>query len=551
MIANASAEMLPAAAPRASLIIATFDRGARLLRLLTDLAAQVPAPQTAQGGLEVIVIDDGGAESAAEALRGGEWPFSLRLIRQENAGAASARDRAARLAQGEILIIVDDDMRVPPGFLQAHLRCHVPGARRAVLGPIEPDKDAPKRGIFERYNAHRLHTFAAAAAAGRLRLRGNSLCSGNLSLRRADYLAVGGFDKSLRRSEDAELGLRLEQSGVELVFAADAPVSHDSDRPDHEWLARAHQYGRADLRIARKHEGLAHADPFRYFFTLPRLSRPLLWLSLLVPSISRLVARAALACASACARVGLHALALRGAGLAYGMEYFRGVRVEAGSRRAALAAGARFLALAAAAPEKLPGVPRRRALAVKAARDFLEDRDARRRAEEKYGYEGPRGASLSAEVVRKIGLQIAAGYRLMWLLREAHFPLLAQMVSRLLRHLYGCDIHWDAEISPGISFVHGMGIAIAGGARVGRGCILSQNVTLGAGVDPATRAPGTPRLGDFVHVGAGAFLCGPIVVGAGSKIMPNAVLMQSVPAGSLVEVPAPVIRPRALVGSAS
>jgi serine acetyltransferase len=64
------------------------------------------------------------------------------------------------------------------------------------------------------------------------------------------------------------------------------------------------------------------------------------------------------------------------------------------------------------------------------------------------------------------------------------------------------------------------------------------------GVDPLTREQGAPTLEANVHVGGGASLFGPIRIGAGSKIMPNAVLAQSVPPGSLVEVPPPVIRPR-------
>jgi len=92
--------------------------------------------------------------------------------------------------------------------------------------------------------------------------------------------------------------------------------------------------------------------------------------------------------------------------------------------------------------------------------------------------------------------------------------------------------------------VHGMGLAISGEARVGRGCILFQHVTLGMGIDPETRRPGAPSLERNVHVGPGATLIGPITVGEGSKVMAGAVLTRSVPPGSLVETPTPEVRPR-------
>src|SRR5690606_22927250 len=104
----------------------------------------------------------------------------------------------------------------------------------------------------------------------------------------------------------------------------------------------------------------------------------------------------------------------------------------------------------------------------------------------------------------------------------------------LIRHLYGAEIHWKAQIAPGVSIVHGTGLVISHAARVDAGCILFQGVTLGESVDAATGAIGAPHLGADVHVGPGASLLGPIVVGARSKVGAGAVLMQSVAASSLV-----------------
>jgi serine O-acetyltransferase len=92
--------------------------------------------------------------------------------------------------------------------------------------------------------------------------------------------------------------------------------------------------------------------------------------------------------------------------------------------------------------------------------------------------------------------------------------------------------------------VHGMGLAISHAARVARGCILFQNVTLGMGIDPTTRRTGAPTLERNVHVGPGATLIGPITIGEGSKVMAGAVVTRSVPPGSVVETPPPEVRPR-------
>jgi serine O-acetyltransferase len=124
---------------------------------------------------------------------------------------------------------------------------------------------------------------------------------------------------------------------------------------------------------------------------------------------------------------------------------------------------------------------------------------------------------------------------------DSGIPLAPQIASRLIRHAYGSDVHWDAELEPGIVVVHGMGLAVSRAARVRSGVILFQHVTLGMGVDPETRALGAPTIERDVHVGAGSTLVGPITLGARSKITANCFVRASVPADSLVEAPPPTV----------
>jgi serine acetyltransferase len=89
-----------------------------------------------------------------------------------------------------------------------------------------------------------------------------------------------------------------------------------------------------------------------------------------------------------------------------------------------------------------------------------------------------------------------------------------------------------------------MGLAVSGSARVGRGAILFQNVTLGLSADDKRRA-GAPIIERDVHIGAGATIVGPVTVGARSKVTANCFLRSSVPPDSLVEAPQPSVTPRA------
>jgi len=155
------------------------------------------------------------------------------------------------------------------------------------------------------------------------------------------------------------------------------------------------------------------------------------------------------------------------------------------------------------------------------------------------------GSALPRDLVTRIGFQMLAACRVMRFWVDAGVPLAPRLASRMIRHLYGSDVHWEAQFEPGIVIVHGMGLAVSRSARVDRGAILFQNVTLGMGTDPTSRVVGAPVVEQDVHVGAGSTLIGPITVGARSKVTANCLLRASVPPDSLVEAPEPVVSARA------
>jgi serine O-acetyltransferase len=152
--------------------------------------------------------------------------------------------------------------------------------------------------------------------------------------------------------------------------------------------------------------------------------------------------------------------------------------------------------------------------------------------------------SLGRDLVVRAGFQMLAACRAMRFCADAGIPLAPQVASRLIRHAYGSDVHWEAELEPGIVVVHGMGLAISRVARVQKGAILFQHVTLGVGVDPESRRVGAPTIERDAHIGAGSTLVGPITVGARSKITANCFVRASIPADSLVEAPAPTVSAR-------
>jgi serine O-acetyltransferase len=173
------------------------------------------------------------------------------------------------------------------------------------------------------------------------------------------------------------------------------------------------------------------------------------------------------------------------------------------------------------------------------------DHETLRAFHRKYGGSAADGTPLARDVLEKVGFQIMTAYRVMRFFSEAEAKLPSRITSRLIRHLYGSDIHWEADFAPGVMVVHGMGMAISHSARVGRDVLLFQNCTLGEGRHPDTKEVGAPTVEDGAVIGAGAVILGPITIGARAKVMPGCVVVRSVPPDSIVESPRASVRSRA------
>jgi GT2 family glycosyltransferase len=310
-----------------SVVIATYNRLSGLRSLLSDLSAQDCDP----GSFEVVVVDDESkvpvtVDVADQALAraNGILPFGLRLFRRKNGGPGVARDTGIGEALGKIVVILDDDMHIQPGFLRSHLEYHRNGAT-VVLGNIQTPCDA-SLALFERFHMGTLDKFVAAVGRGEPVVEGARLCTGNVSFRKLAYQGIGGFDTTLRRCEDRDLGIRFELAGEHIVFGAAAISQHKSDHTDvATWRKRNRLYGELDTRIAGKHSDLAKVSPWAFLSELPNAATPIGLLSAACPGFGKLGGSVAYRIATWLDRHSKTQAAIRLAGLSYGLDYYAGV----------------------------------------------------------------------------------------------------------------------------------------------------------------------------------------------------------------------------------
>src|SRR5229473_1902536 len=139
------------------------------------------------------------------------------------------------------------------------------------------------------------------------------------------------------------------------------------------------------------------------------------------------------------------------------------------------------------------------------------------------------------------------GFHALLYYRVAHWLWLrgwylsGRFVSHVGRMLTGIEIHPGARIGQRLFIDHGMGVVIGETAEIGNDVTLYQGVSLaGTSLEKGKRHP---TLEDWVLIGAGAAVLGPITIGRHSRIGAGSVVVNSVPAHStVVGIPGKIVK---------
>ena len=235
--------------PEISVVIPTRNRRDMLLEALDALGNQTLGP----GRYEVLPVVDGSADGTIDALRDTTAPYLLRPIIQPPRGRAAACNAGILASQAPIVVFLDDDMLPSASFLQAHLEAHRRGRRLGVMGPV-PIVSVSERNAAARYVAKNFERHLARLAAG-APIGFRELYTGNFSARAADLRAAGLFDEAFAAygNEDGELGIRLLDAGVQLMYEP-AAVARQRYSKSFRTLADDNEAkGRTAVMLSRRH----------------------------------------------------------------------------------------------------------------------------------------------------------------------------------------------------------------------------------------------------------------------------------------------------------
>lgn len=245
---------------RLSVVIPTFDRKERLGRTLAVLEAQ---RGDVEGGVEILVVDDGSTDGSRVLLAGLEKEGRLRALSLGHGGPARARNAGAREAAGEILVFLGDDIVPEPRFLAAHDGAHreTPGEPRAVLGRTGWDSSRMRVTPMLRHFEEKGLQFGYGLIRDPENVPAWFFYASNVSLPRDAFLRLGGFDEAFSGAawEDVEFALRAAAARppLRLVYRPRARARHDHPTTVESFRARQKASGMAAARLLARHPDLA------------------------------------------------------------------------------------------------------------------------------------------------------------------------------------------------------------------------------------------------------------------------------------------------------
>lgn len=278
---------------RLSIIIPSKDRPAILketLRLAYKAVVNISA--------EILVVNDSKTETIALEP---QYRDKVKVLDNHGSGVASARNRGARQAQGELLLFLDDDMWISEENLRATLKLHA-GMQNCCINfnwvyPPELDQEI-KKEQFGRY----LHHYGFTSLRGWCRgqfwedtrlFATDGITSQYLSIKKEDFWRVGGYNEDFPHAgfEDHDLYKRMKTLGIQpYIYPLSMVYHNEADRMSIKaWLARKKRGG--ETRKVAVEMGYAEVATHyglkkKAVYTLLKAGKPGLYkLLLLIPNL--------------------------------------------------------------------------------------------------------------------------------------------------------------------------------------------------------------------------------------------------------------------------
>lgn len=205
---------------RLSLVICTLNRSNIIRQTIEDLWKLSTQPD------ELVIIDQ--TENLPQELDQFylENKHRLKLIRMKAQGLGQARNRAIAEVNNEIILFIDDDVRLEADIVLHHRKHFSDLKVGAVVGRIDDAHGEPATcgGRVNWFGGVRVNTNTTKVCSV------ESLSGGNMSIRMSVLRGVGGFwelkGNSVQLREETDVSLRIRKAGYLVLCDPEAALLH-------------------------------------------------------------------------------------------------------------------------------------------------------------------------------------------------------------------------------------------------------------------------------------------------------------------------------------
>lgn len=227
-----------------SVIIPTYNGEKKILSVLKSLEAQ------SFKDFEVIVVIDGSTDNTQKVLEASQFHLKkLQIVSQANKGRSGSRNTGAKLASTDLLLFLDDDMRLEKKGIEKHLEFHTKN-RAWLMGSALEDETLMQTDI-QRYRAFLSRKWNKPFENNPNPLQKHNffLMAAHLSLPKEQFWQLGGFDEKLTDAEDYDLGKRAIEKGIQIYFNPEIIGWHDDLITCRSYIRRQQQYHKAHQKL--------------------------------------------------------------------------------------------------------------------------------------------------------------------------------------------------------------------------------------------------------------------------------------------------------------
>jgi GT2 family glycosyltransferase len=250
-----------------SIVIPTYNRPERLETCLKSLTClNYPRDR-----FEVIIVDDGSLQSLDTIVSPFQKELNLQLIRQDNAGPATARNTGAKQAKGKFLVFTDDDCQSDSNWLkyfetsfEQNPDCLVGGH---TINKLTENLYSEASQLLVDY----LYTYFNRDSA-----QSSLFTSNNFALSAELFRDIGYFDTTfpLAAGEDREFCDRWLHLGYRTIYLPEALVYHSHNLSWSRFWRQHFNYGRGafhfhQLRSQRDRQPMK-VEPSTFYLSLLR-----------------------------------------------------------------------------------------------------------------------------------------------------------------------------------------------------------------------------------------------------------------------------------------